>query len=100
MFKETTSLAQLGWRPFYSQQLTLEDLHEGFPARVAAVQRSVLTVLAESGEHQVTLPQRLRPDSATPGVTVGDWVLVRSETSQVMQMLDRQSLIARRYEQP
>ena len=95
MFNETNSLAQLGWRPFYSQQLTLEDLYEGFPARVAAVQRSVLTVLAESGEHQVTLPQALRPNSETPAVTVGDWVLVRTEKSQVMRMLDRQSLIAR-----
>jgi len=95
MFKETNSLAQLGWRPFYSQQLTMEDLHAGFPARVSAVQRSVLTVLAESGQHQVTLPPRLRPCSATPGITVGDWVLVRSETSQVVRMLERQSVIAR-----
>jgi ribosome biogenesis GTPase len=95
MFKETQSLAQLGWRPFYSQQLTLEDLSDCFPARVAVVQRSLLIVLAESGEHHVTLPQRLRPGGATPGITVGDWVLVRGETSQVARMLERLSLIAR-----
>jgi ribosome biogenesis GTPase len=95
MSNETISLAQLGWRAFYSQQLALEDLYEGFPARVAAVQRSLLTVLAESGEHQVTLPQRLRPDGITPSITVGDWVLVRAETSQVARLLERQSLIAR-----
>ncbi len=95
MFNDTHSLAQLGWRPFYSQQLTLDDLYESFPARVAAVHRSLLTVLAESGEHPVTLPQRLRPDGTTPSITVGDWVLVRSETSQVVRMLERQSVIAR-----
>jgi ribosome biogenesis GTPase len=95
MSKDTISLAQLGWRPFYSQQLTLEDLVESFPARVAVVQRSLLMVLTESGEHQVTLPPRLRPDSATPGITAGDWVLVRSDTSQVVRLLERQSLIAR-----
>jgi ribosome biogenesis GTPase / thiamine phosphate phosphatase len=95
MFNNTNSLAQLGWRTFYSQQLTLEDLLENFAARVAVVQRSRLTVLAESGEHRVTLPQRLRPDGATPGITVGDWVLVRTETSQVARLLERQSLIAR-----
>jgi ribosome biogenesis GTPase len=95
MFKETNSLAQLGWRPFYSQQLTLEDLLDSFPARVAVVQRSLLMVLAESGEHYVTLPQRLRPDGATPSITVGDWVLIRSETSQVVRLLERHSLIAR-----
>lgn len=95
MSKETNSLAQLGWRPFYSQQLTLEDLFEGFPARVAVVQRSLITVLAESGEHCVTLSQRLQADCATPSITVGDWVFVRNETSQVARILERQSLIAR-----
>jgi ribosome biogenesis GTPase / thiamine phosphate phosphatase len=94
MFK-TNLLAQLGWRPFYSQQLTLEDLYEGFPARVAAVERSLLTVLGEAGEREVTLHQRARPDGATPSITVGDWVLVRGETSQIVRMLDRHSLIAR-----
>jgi ribosome biogenesis GTPase len=95
MLKETNSLAQLGWRPFYSQQLTLEDLSENFAARVAVVQRSLLSVLAESGEQWVTLPNRLRPDGATPAITVGDWVLVRRETSQVARLLQRQSLIVR-----
>jgi ribosome biogenesis GTPase len=95
MVKQTNSLAQLGWRAFYSQQLTLDDLHDSFPARVAVVQRTLVMVLAESGEHLATLPQRLRPDGATPSVTVGDWVLVRAETSQVARLLDRQSLIAR-----
>jgi ribosome biogenesis GTPase / thiamine phosphate phosphatase len=95
MFKETNSLAQLGWRPFYSQQLTLEDLLENYPARIAVVQRSTLIVLAESGEHPVTLPLRLRPDSTTPSITVGDWVLIRRETLQLVRLLERQSLIAR-----
>jgi ribosome biogenesis GTPase / thiamine phosphate phosphatase len=95
MFNEANSLARLGWRAFYSQQLALDDLDAGFPARVAAVQRSLLVVLAESGELEVTLPQRLRPDGLTPSITVGDWVLVRNETSQVMRLLGRQSLIVR-----
>jgi ribosome biogenesis GTPase / thiamine phosphate phosphatase len=95
MFKETNSLAQLGWRPFYSQQLTLEDLLENFPARIAVVQRSLLVVLAESGEHTVTLPQRFPPDSTAPSITVGDWVLIRRETFQLVQLLERQTLIAR-----
>ncbi|HEY6455001.1 MAG TPA: hypothetical protein VIY90_06905 [Steroidobacteraceae bacterium] len=55
MFNNTRSLAQLGWRAFYSRQLTLEDWYEAFPARVAAVQRTLLRVFARSGEHQVTL---------------------------------------------
>jgi ribosome biogenesis GTPase len=95
MSNDSNLLIQLGWRPFYSQQLTLADLGESFPARVAVVQRSLLSVFAESGEHQVALPRRLRPDSATPSITVGDWVLVGGETAQVVRLLERQSLIAR-----
>lgn len=95
MFNETRSLAQLGWRPFYSQQLTLEDLDDAFPARIAGVQRTLLSVLAESGEHQVTLPPRLRPDGMTPSITVGDWILVRRNTLQVQRILARQSVITR-----
>jgi ribosome biogenesis GTPase len=87
MSTQTFTLPQLGWRPSYSQQLTIEDLEAGYPARVAIVQRSLLTVLSESGEQQVQLPD-------TP-VTVGDWVLVRTGTTQTLRVLERQSLIAR-----
>lgn len=39
MIIEELSLAQPGWRPFHAQQMTLEDLESGFPARVAGPQR-------------------------------------------------------------
>jgi ribosome biogenesis GTPase / thiamine phosphate phosphatase len=42
------SLDQLGWSPFYSQQLTLEELDAGFPARVSSVHRSSIDVLCET----------------------------------------------------
>jgi ribosome biogenesis GTPase len=74
---------------------SVEDLHDHFPARTAAVQRSVTRVQSESGEHPVTLPQRLRGDGSAAGITVGDWVLVHAATLQIARMLDRQSLIAR-----
>ena len=86
MSTETFSLSQLGWRPFYSQQLTLDDLDIGFPARVASVQRSHLVVLAESGEHSIR---------AEPAVTVGDWVLVQNQTLHALRVFNRESLIAR-----
>src|SRR5687768_2541090 len=95
MFTQSYSLDQLGWRPFYSQQLTLEDFDAGHPARVAVVQRTLLTVLAERGEQHVTVPPDLRSDETQPSITVGDWVLVQNETLQVRRLFDRQSLIAR-----
>jgi len=95
MSNDADFLAQAGWRPFFSQQLTLDDFQESRPARVASVQRSSLKVLAEAGEIDVTLPQRLRPGDSGPQVTVGDWVMVGNETQQVSRVLERQSLISR-----
>ena len=95
MHTHALTLHQLGWRPFYSQQLTLEDLEAGFPARVTAVQRSLLVVLAECGERQVTLRASDRPTRVESAITVGDWVLVHHDTLQVLRVLERQSFIAR-----
>jgi ribosome biogenesis GTPase len=95
MFVKPYSLSQLGWRPFYSQQLTPGDLETAFPARVCVVQRNLLVVLAERGEQEVTLPRKLRPDALEQPVTAGDWVLVQNETLRVLRLFDRHSLIAR-----
>jgi ribosome biogenesis GTPase len=95
MSNRADCLAQVGWRPFFSQQLTLDDFQESRPARVASVQRSSLRVLTEDGELDVTLPQRLRPNDSGPQVTVGDWVMVANQTQQVTRVLERQSLISR-----
>jgi len=95
MHTHAFSLSQLGWRPFFAQQITLDGLDGAFPSRVAVVQRTLLTVLAESGEHEVTVPPDLRPNESEPAITVGDWVLVQKRTFQVLRLLDRQSLVAR-----
>jgi ribosome biogenesis GTPase len=62
---------------------------------VSVVQRDLIVVLAESGEHDVTLPRKLRPDCLEQPITVGDWVLVENDTHRVLRLFDRQSLIAR-----
>jgi ribosome biogenesis GTPase len=94
MFASSLTLDQLGWRSMYFQQLTLQDLEAGFPARVCAVHRSGCTVLAERGELDVVVPRST--DAALTRVpTVGDWVLVEHEAPRVLRVLDRQSLIAR-----
>src|SRR5437868_9035692 len=95
MSNDADFLARAGWRPFFSQQLTLDDFQESRPGRVASIQRSSLKVLTEEGEIDVTLPPRLRPRESGPQVTVGDWVMVGNETQQVIRVLERQSLISR-----
>jgi ribosome biogenesis GTPase / thiamine phosphate phosphatase len=91
MSTRTFSLDQLGWSPVYSQQLTLEDLAAGFPARVSGVQRSSIAVLCERAP-SLTLPRKRGREE---GVTVGDWLLVEHEAPRVLRVLERRSLIAR-----
>jgi ribosome biogenesis GTPase len=85
------SLHQLGWRPFFAQQLTLDDLEVGFPARVAVVHRTVLTVITESGELQIPAA----PGAMDLAVTVGDWVLLEHRTERPLRRLERYSSIVR-----
>jgi ribosome biogenesis GTPase / thiamine phosphate phosphatase len=94
MFAPSLTLDQLGWRSFYVQQLTLQDLEAGYPARVCSVHRSGCTALAERGELEIVVP-RSTGDALTCVPTVGDWVLVEHEAPRVLRVLERLSLIAR-----
>lgn len=87
-------LDRLGWSAFYSQQLTLEELGAGFPARVCSVQRSQLTVLCERGSLDVVVPPRLTTitDAA---IAIGDWLLVEHDAPRVLRVLERRTLISR-----
>lgn len=82
------SLAQLGWRPFFQQQVSLEKWD--YPAyRVFSQHRSRLELLGESGE----LNLDLHPDM--PAITVGDWLLLSPE-GRFDQLLERNSLFRRK----
>ena len=87
------TLDRLGWSACYSQQLTLEDLNAGFPARVCSVQRGQLTVLCERGSLDVIVPPRLVASDAA--IAIGDWLLVEHEAPRVLRVLERRSLISR-----
>lgn len=83
------SLAQLGWSPFFQQQLSLEEWTEQTAGRVASVHRSNIKVITEQGE--VILP--LTPN--IPPLTVGDWVMLNRD-GHFQRALDRQSLFSRK----
>ncbi len=87
------SLDPLGWSAFYSQQLTLEDLDAGLPARVSNVQRSLITVLCERGSLDVVVPPALA--SSETSIAVGDWLLIERDAPRVLRILERRSLISR-----
>lgn len=88
MSQSTFSLSQLGWRAFYSQQLTLEEFEHTLPARIASVHRGRLVALAEQGQLEL-IP---RPET---NVAVGDWVLAEADSPRIARVLERRSLLSR-----
>ena len=83
------SLSQLGWQPFFQQQLALEEWRRHVVARVFERHRSHLMVMTDQGE------RRLVVTPSMPPLTVGDW-LVLDEQGRFHRLLDRSSLFSRK----
>lgn len=83
------SLNNLGWRPFFQQQLSLDELEDSRMARVMEHHRSSYELMTENGS--VSLP--VKPNY--PVMTVGDWVLLDRD-HRLIRLLDRQSLFSRK----
>jgi len=88
------SLVQLGWRPFFEQQITQESTAL-VAARVTAVHRNAVEALTVSGPTSVTLPGLLLQQGLSATVAVGDWILVERDTGRAHRVLERQSTLAR-----
>jgi len=83
------SSIQLGWSPFFQQQLSLEEWDSCSVGRIVGQHRSNIDVMTEHG--RISLP-------LTPGIpvlTVGDWVLLDGE-GRFHRALERISLFSRR----
>lgn len=95
------NLTELGWRPFFQQQLSLEDLEDlngrGAlrPARVMSVERSVVGLSFDDGNAvaELELTWQQRPHERRP--TAGDWVLINQD-NELERLLDRQSVFKRK----
>jgi len=85
----TISLPHLGWKPFFQQQLSLDEWETTHAARVMAQHRSQLTIMTEQGE------LHLKMSANMPTMTVGDWLLL-SEENQFVRVLDRSSEFSRK----
>ena len=57
MTKQYT-LPGLGWRAFFQQQLSIDEIAQGRPARVLTVQRSGITVGDTQGERHIALASK------------------------------------------
>ncbi|CAE6961841.1 Small ribosomal subunit biogenesis GTPase RsgA [Vibrio sp. B1FIG11] len=82
-------LKLLGWKPFFQQQLTLDDYENTLFARVIAHHRSGYVVVSEQGETHLPIHTSL------PSMTVGDWVILNHQ-QQFSRLLERRSLFSRK----
>ncbi|TLM77209.1 ribosome small subunit-dependent GTPase A [Microbulbifer harenosus] len=89
-----TPLRALGWKPFFQQQLSLEELTDCEPLRVMAVHRSQIEVSGERGDEVVLVNGPLFED-AQEKPTVGDWLLLERDSRRPVRRLERSSLFRR-----
>lgn len=85
----TPTLQQLGWKPFFQQQLSLDELSDLTTGRVIEQHRDRIVVMSPKGQLNLTLM------SIDERICVGDWVLF-DDTLRVRRSLERQSLFERK----
>ncbi|MCY4046098.1 MAG: ribosome small subunit-dependent GTPase A [Cellvibrionales bacterium] len=83
------SLQALGWRPFFQQQLDLNELETLSPCRIMAQHKSRLLGQTESDIVDIPILPSL------PDCVVGDWVLLNAEQGFV-RLLERASCFKRK----
>ena len=90
----SSTLLQLGWRPFFSRQVSAEEDEGCRPVRVMSVHRGMVTVLGDGLEASISssLPVPGGPEDRP---TVGDWLLIDRKSRNLVRILDRTSLFKR-----
>lgn len=89
MGSEHPSLQQLGWKPYFQQQLDLTELETQSIGRVIEQHRSQVIVMTDSGRVTLTLTPK------SDRVCVGDWVTF-DDQHRLSRVLERRSLFQRK----
>jgi ribosome biogenesis GTPase len=87
------TLHQLGWKPFFGEQLFAEDRLQQ-PVRVMAVHRGMVDVLGERVDGSISSSLAM-PRGPEDRPTVGDWLLIDPDSRTIARILDRTSLFKR-----
>lgn len=85
----TATLAQLGWKLFFQQQLNLEEWQHCIAGRVVGQHRSTIELATEQGR------QLLSVLPSMPSLVVGDWILLDKQ-QRFYRLLERLSLFSRK----
>ena len=88
------TLAYLGWKPFFSDQVSAEESAANQPVRVMSVHRGRVTVSGEGFDGSISSSAAGGGD-ADDRPTVGDWLLMDRQTRSIARILGRTSLFKR-----
>src|SRR5688500_749576 len=86
------TLAELGWKPFFSAQLSAAEDFQ--PVRVMSVHRGMVTILGEGIDEMIS-STLATPKGPEDRPTVGDWLLIDRQSHGLVRILDRKSLFKR-----
>lgn len=86
---DSVDLTRLGWKPFFQQQLNLNDVTDNTVGRVMDRSRSHAEVLTQDGSVRLPL------STAMSDLTTGDWIVLRQDGS-FDRRLSRSTLFARK----
>jgi ribosome biogenesis GTPase len=89
------TLEDLGWKPWFSDQISAEEARFCHPVRVMAVHRGKIAV-AGAGSQGLVAPHIIGAGPADDHPTVGDWLLIDGRTQQPSRVLRRMNLFKRR----
>lgn len=89
-----STLFELGWKPFFSEQLSTDEERGCQPVRVMSVHRGMVTV-AGDGFHDSISSSVPAPRGPEDRPTVGDWLLIGCRGRSIMRILNRTSLFKR-----
>jgi len=83
------TLANLGWQPYFQQQLSLEEWDSTIPARVIEQHKSNIEIASEENELTIQI------QASFPQLVVGDWILL-DEDLKFIRTLDRKTCFTRK----
>lgn len=95
MTSTNEALTKLGWRIYFSEQVTSEEAQQCLPVRVMAVHRGKIAVAGAGTQHFVS-PYITGAGPSDDHPTVGDWLLIDKGTLEPVRVLGRLNLFKRR----
>lgn len=87
----TFDLAQLGWKPCFQQQISIDEENQCYSARIAQIHRSHCIVWSRKGIETFEVGVFSDPKN----LAVGDWILIPNEGERPLRMLERETVIIR-----